>query len=231
MIRDAGPKSKQCDSKGIVILNGRNSIKGLNSTGVRHGLPKSILITCDAQSRLPYLLPKGGTRIPRRPPGSTKRNPHRRGQGGPVNAGPPCTIGATDHKPRPRASGPSRYALSGVKVEQPHKKSIPGQCFNCQMYGHSSKTVSNARCVKCLGDHGTAACTRNTQTGRPPVSFVNHPPHGQLLRLSRAPKRNTTQKIKLLSARSRAYARAVTQNYRTRKRRQAPYGPATPNKN
>ncbi|GBP11014.1 hypothetical protein EVAR_91791_1 [Eumeta japonica] len=29
--RDAGPKSKQCDSKGIVILNGRNSIKGLTS--------------------------------------------------------------------------------------------------------------------------------------------------------------------------------------------------------
>ncbi|GBP21361.1 hypothetical protein EVAR_11960_1 [Eumeta japonica] len=55
------------DSKGIVILNGRNSIKGLKFNRVRHGLPKSILITCDAQSRLPYLLLK--ERELRRPPG------------------------------------------------------------------------------------------------------------------------------------------------------------------
>ncbi|GBP63382.1 Nucleic-acid-binding protein from transposon X-element [Eumeta japonica] len=53
-------------------------------------------------------------------------------------------------------------ALSGVKAEQPRKRALPGQCHNCQSYGHSSRHCFNpACCVKCLGNHGTAQCTRN----------------------------------------------------------------------
>ncbi|GBP86874.1 hypothetical protein EVAR_83473_1 [Eumeta japonica] len=68
----------------------------------------------------------------------------------------------------------------------------------CQMYGHSSKTVSNARCVKCLGDPAPPhARETKTQTGRPPVSFTNHPATRLITRLSsRAPKRITPLKIK-----------------------------------
>lgn len=52
-------------------------------------------------------------------------------------------------------------SLSGLKVETPHKKGPPGQCHNCQHYGHSSRNCfAKPRCVKCLGDHGTAACPR-----------------------------------------------------------------------
>ncbi|GBP12561.1 Nucleic-acid-binding protein from transposon X-element [Eumeta japonica] len=64
-------------------------------------------------------------------------------------------------------------SLSGIKVELPHKRSSPGQCHNCQLYGHSSKNCfRKARCVKCLGDHGTAACTRNKETDGPPASVL-----------------------------------------------------------
>ncbi|GBP81418.1 hypothetical protein EVAR_59420_1 [Eumeta japonica] len=59
-------------------------------------------------------------------------------------------------------------SLTGIKVEQPHKKRIPGQCFDCQLYGHPSKNYyQRARCVKCLGDHGTTACTHNKDTDGP----------------------------------------------------------------
>ncbi|GBP35559.1 hypothetical protein EVAR_17421_1 [Eumeta japonica] len=55
-----------------------------------------------------------------------------------------------------------------IKVEQPHKKSIPGQCFNCQLYEHSSKNCfQKAHCVKCLGDLGTATYTRNKEADGP----------------------------------------------------------------
>ncbi|GBP31284.1 hypothetical protein EVAR_31409_1 [Eumeta japonica] len=64
-------------------------------------------------------------------------------------------------------------SLTGIKVDQPHKKSIPGQCFNCQFYGHSSENYfQRARCVKCLGDHGTAASTRNKDTDGPPAGVL-----------------------------------------------------------
>ncbi|GBP97659.1 Nucleic-acid-binding protein from transposon X-element [Eumeta japonica] len=59
-------------------------------------------------------------------------------------------------------------SLSGVKAEQPRKRALPGQCHNCQSYGHSSRhCFHSARCVKCLGDHGTAQCTRNKDTDEP----------------------------------------------------------------
>ncbi|GBP82703.1 hypothetical protein EVAR_64591_1 [Eumeta japonica] len=64
-------------------------------------------------------------------------------------------------------------SLTAIKVEQPHKKSIPGQCFNSQLYGHSSKNCFlRVRCVKCLGDHGTAACARNKDSDGPPTCVL-----------------------------------------------------------
>ncbi|GBP33995.1 Nucleic-acid-binding protein from transposon X-element [Eumeta japonica] len=63
--------------------------------------------------------------------------------------------------------------LSGVKAEQPRKRALPGQCHNCQSYGHSSRhCYHSARCVKCLGDHGTAQCTRNKDTDGPPACVL-----------------------------------------------------------
>ncbi|GBP22562.1 hypothetical protein EVAR_84802_1 [Eumeta japonica] len=208
--RDAGPSQKQCDSKGIVILNGRNSIKAKNSTGVRHGLPKSILITCDAQSRLPYLLP-GGTRNSRRPPGYQKS--HRRGQGGPVN-GTSLYQSVRRITNRARASGPSVgnstgidqtkrsfyrikavCSLSGVKGGATSQKSIPGQCFNCvKCMDIRQNCFQRARCVKCLGDHGTAmhAKQRHRQAAR--LCRCKSSGHGQLLRLSRARLREHNKK-------------------------------------
>ncbi|GBP95544.1 hypothetical protein EVAR_100359_1 [Eumeta japonica] len=47
------------------------------------------------------------------------------------------------------------------------------QCFNCHLYGHSSKNCyQRARCVKCLGDHDTTACTRNKDTNRAPACVL-----------------------------------------------------------
>lgn len=52
-------------------------------------------------------------------------------------------------------------SLSGILVEAPNKSDFPGQCHNCQRYGHSSRNChAKPRCVKCLGDHGTAQCER-----------------------------------------------------------------------
>lgn len=51
--------------------------------------------------------------------------------------------------------------LSGIIVQEPKKSAYPGQCHNCQRYGHSSRNChATPRCVKCLGDHGTAQCER-----------------------------------------------------------------------
>ncbi|GBP58708.1 Nucleic-acid-binding protein from transposon X-element [Eumeta japonica] len=64
-------------------------------------------------------------------------------------------------------------SLSGVKAEQPRKRALSGQCHNCQSYGHSSRyCFHSARCVKCLGDHGTAQCTRNKDTDGPPACVL-----------------------------------------------------------
>ncbi|GBO99755.1 Nucleic-acid-binding protein from transposon X-element [Eumeta japonica] len=82
-------------------------------------------------------------------------------------------------------------SLSGIKVELPHKRSSPKQCHNCQIYGHSSKNCfRKARCVKCLGDHDTAACTRNKETDGPPAcALCNTSGHtANYLGCPRAPK-------------------------------------------
>jgi hypothetical protein len=61
--------------------------------------------------------------------------------------------------------------ISGLKVEHPRKRGLPGQCHNCQLYGHSARNCfARARCVKCLGDHGTLECPRprNPDPANPP---------------------------------------------------------------
>ncbi|GBP52107.1 hypothetical protein EVAR_42010_1 [Eumeta japonica] len=64
-------------------------------------------------------------------------------------------------------------SLSGIKAEQPRKRALPGQCHNCQSYGNSFRHCFNpARCVKCLGNHGTAQCIRNKDTDDPPACVL-----------------------------------------------------------
>lgn len=59
--------------------------------------------------------------------------------------------------------------LKGLHVETPNRKGTPSQCHRCQIYGHSARNCySRPRCVKCLGDHGTADCARTKSTVEPP---------------------------------------------------------------
>ncbi|KAL0810717.1 hypothetical protein ABMA28_010041 [Loxostege sticticalis] len=63
--------------------------------------------------------------------------------------------------------------ISGLKIEPPHKKNSPGQCHKCQLYGHSARNChARPRCVKCLGDHGTADCSRQKDTATEPPACV-----------------------------------------------------------
>ncbi|GBP50498.1 Nucleic-acid-binding protein from transposon X-element [Eumeta japonica] len=82
--------------------------------------------------------------------------------------------------------------LSGIKAEQLRKRALPGQCHNCQSYGHSSRHCFNpACCVKCLGNHGTAQCTRNKdRDGLPACVLCKQKGHtANYLGCPRAPKR------------------------------------------
>ncbi|GBP07031.1 hypothetical protein EVAR_4452_1 [Eumeta japonica] len=99
-------------------------------------------------------------------------------------------------------------SLSGIIAEQPRKRALPGQRYNCQSYGHSSKHRFNpARCVKCLGNHSTAQCTRNKDIDGPPacvlckqkghtVNYLGYP---------RAPKRAPPPKKPRRAERARAH--------------------------
>ncbi|GBP44703.1 Nucleic-acid-binding protein from transposon X-element [Eumeta japonica] len=101
-------------------------------------------------------------------------------------------------------------SLSGVKAEQPRKRALPGQCHNCQSYGHLSRyCFRSARCVKCLGDHGTAQCTRNKDTDGPPACVLcKQKGHtANYLGCPRAPKRAPPPEK---AAPCRAPARAVS---------------------
>ncbi|GBP00713.1 hypothetical protein EVAR_76955_1 [Eumeta japonica] len=103
------------------------------------------------------------------------------------------------------------------------------------MYGHSSKNCfQRARCVKCLGDHGTAACTRNKDTDGPPACVLckSSGHTANYLGCPRAPKRITPLKIKSppLSRAASSAARAVTHKLSYASDGRPPYGPATPNK-
>ena len=57
-------------------------------------------------------------------------------------------------------------SLSGISIEKPYKSNIVGQCHRCQLYGHVQRNCfATPRCVKCLGEHGTADCPRPKDRG------------------------------------------------------------------
>ncbi|GBP04886.1 Nucleic-acid-binding protein from transposon X-element [Eumeta japonica] len=59
--------------------------------------------------------------------------------------------------------------LSGILVEAPYKKRVPGQCHRCQMYGHAAANCyAQPRCVKCLVPHWTKDCERSKESGGKP---------------------------------------------------------------
>lgn len=63
--------------------------------------------------------------------------------------------------------------LSGLSVEPPHRSGNPAQCHRCQLYGHSARNCfARPRCVKCLGDHGTADCNRTPESTDPPACVL-----------------------------------------------------------
>ncbi|GBP89455.1 Probable RNA-directed DNA polymerase from transposon BS [Eumeta japonica] len=63
--------------------------------------------------------------------------------------------------------------LSGIRVENPHKKGSPGQCHRCQRYGHASANChAQPRCVKCLVPHWTKECPLTKESAEKP-SCVN----------------------------------------------------------
>ncbi|GBP96933.1 Nucleic-acid-binding protein from transposon X-element [Eumeta japonica] len=63
-------------------------------------------------------------------------------------------------------SPPRVCGLSGIIVEAPYKKSGPGQCFRCQLYGHAAQNCyAQPRCVKCREPHATKDCKRSKDSG------------------------------------------------------------------
>ncbi|GBP67583.1 hypothetical protein EVAR_98637_1 [Eumeta japonica] len=59
--------------------------------------------------------------------------------------------------------------LSGIVVEPPYKKGMPGQCHRCQLYGHAASNChAQPRCVKCLVPHCTKDCERKKEAGGKP---------------------------------------------------------------
>ncbi|GBO09145.1 Nucleic-acid-binding protein from transposon X-element [Araneus ventricosus] len=52
-----------------------------------------------------------------------------------------------------------------VSFEPLRRKGIPGQCFNCQEFWHSSRFCTrDAVCVKCAGPHESKSCTKPKDT-------------------------------------------------------------------
>ncbi|GBP88724.1 Nucleic-acid-binding protein from transposon X-element [Eumeta japonica] len=61
-------------------------------------------------------------------------------------------------------------ALSGIRVEAPHKRGVPSQCHRCQRYGHASANCYvQPRYVKCLVPHWTSECSRSKDLGDKPA--------------------------------------------------------------
>ncbi|GBP18270.1 hypothetical protein EVAR_9113_1 [Eumeta japonica] len=113
---------------------------------------------------------EGETQISRCSPRSTKRTPNRELKENLVIQDLPVQSlrRITNH-----TREPLDIALVTANTTSVHN-ATKRQCFNCQFYEHSSKNCyQRARCVKCLGDHGTAACTRNKDTdGSPACVFL-----------------------------------------------------------
>ncbi|GBP26109.1 hypothetical protein EVAR_15122_1 [Eumeta japonica] len=214
-IRDKGRWSeirKQCDSKSIVILKGRNSIKGLKkpATVTDYRNLSALLATLKVAYHTYSLKEEREFRVVLR--GVPKKIPIEEVKDQIAQDLPVQSVRRITNRAREpldlvlltadtgidTATKRSFYrikavcSLSGIKVEQPHKKSIPGQCFNCELYGHSSKNrFQRARYIKCLGDYGTAAYTRNKDTdGAPACALCKSSGHtADYLGCPRAPKR------------------------------------------
>lgn len=59
--------------------------------------------------------------------------------------------------------------LAGVTFEKPHKNGQVPQCFNCQLFGHSSRNCKmDPACVKCAEVHESRACPRPKDCPLPP---------------------------------------------------------------
>ncbi|GBP76976.1 hypothetical protein EVAR_63323_1 [Eumeta japonica] len=105
-----------------------------------------------------------------------------------------------------------------IKVELPHKLTIPGRCHNCQLHGHSSKNSFNqTSCVKCLGNHGTAQYTRNKDTDGRPVCVLwkgSHP--ANYLGFSRAHKQAPLPRKKTPPTAETATRRAPMLHFNTK---------------
>ncbi|KAF7284131.1 hypothetical protein GWI33_022489 [Rhynchophorus ferrugineus] len=55
----------------------------------------------------------------------------------------------------------TKLGVITVKVEVQRGNGQPVQCFNCQLFGHSSSYCrAPPRCVKCAGHHDTRSCTK-----------------------------------------------------------------------
>ncbi|GBP63921.1 Nucleic-acid-binding protein from transposon X-element [Eumeta japonica] len=66
-------------------------------------------------------------------------------------------------------SPPKVCGLSGIIVEAPYRKSGPGQCYRCQLYGHAAQNCyAQPRCVKCREPHSTKECKRSKDSGDVP---------------------------------------------------------------
>ncbi|GBP73696.1 hypothetical protein EVAR_51609_1 [Eumeta japonica] len=130
--------------------------------------------------------------------------------------------------------------LRGTRWSSPTKKSVPGQCFNCQLYGHSSKNCfQRARCVKCLGDNGNRYLRRApaTKTDGPPACVLckSSSHTANYLDCLRAPKRKII--IPKNNSNKKASPRAQTAQSRTSARGRGKYviresdGGSTPKNN
>ncbi|GBP32503.1 Nucleic-acid-binding protein from transposon X-element [Eumeta japonica] len=90
---------------------------------------------------------------------------------------------------------PRVCGLSGITVEAPYKKSSPGQCFHCQLYGHAAQNCyALPRCVICREPHAKKECKRTKDSGDIP-ECVNCNSEGHPASYKGCPKAPTSLKI------------------------------------
>ncbi|GBP02286.1 hypothetical protein EVAR_85392_1 [Eumeta japonica] len=75
-------------------------------------------------------------------------------------------------KAKPPSSKSGRMLPLRRQSGAARKRALPGQCTTASPTGTRPVTAIILRCVKCLGDHGTAQCTRNKDTDGPPACVL-----------------------------------------------------------